>query len=481
MSVDPYREITFDKDGDGPAGQAASLASLARQGVTDLVLLAHGWNSSPSGATRLCSDFFAPFPGLLTPGVEAGYAGLIWPSMMFTGEPVPDYRALVTVLPEKEPVLARITELLSSAPADERAFAEFGALLRELTDVPGPDLRGATATRERVPDFLLADPVEVCALFTEALEAGTGGEGRDDFRGEGAGDGFGEGSGDGDGAGDGLEEGSGDGFGEGLGEGFGNGFGEGFGDGFEEAFGDGFGEGLKRYWKGGREALRQATYYVMKKRAGHVGEQGLGPLLAEVARTAPGLRVHLVGHSMGARLVAYALRSLPAGVRPVASVTLLQGAFSHYAFAARLPHDPRRSGALRDAQYRVRGPVVACYSRHDSALGVMYPLASRVAGDSASLGGIGIGIGAGAEAGAEAGSRAGLLGSDDSKWGAIGHDGVQAVPGTPDRSLDAVLREGVPAAGCVSVDAAAVVRSHSDILRPELARVVVSAARMGRA
>lgn len=81
-------------------------------------------------ATRLCADFFEPFPGLLAPGVEAGYAGVIWPSMMFTGEPVPDYRALVTVLPEKEPVLDRLTELLVTAPADEAAFAEFGALLR---------------------------------------------------------------------------------------------------------------------------------------------------------------------------------------------------------------------------------------------------------------------------------------------------------------------------------------------------------------
>lgn len=440
MSVEPYREITFDKDGDGPPGQSAALAALARQGVTDLVLLAHGWNSSPSGATRLCSDFFAPFPGLFGPGVEAGYAGVIWPSMMFTDEPVPDYRALVTILPEKEPVLGRLTELLALAPPDEAAFIEFGSLLRELTDVHGAadggggadgdgsaygdgsgDLDGeavlAGASAEPVPAFLVADPVEMCALFTEAVES-TGGS----------------------------------------------------------VPAEGFGEGLKRYWKGAREALRQATYYVMKRRAGRVGELGLGPLLGEVARSAPGLRVHLVGHSMGARLVAYALRGLPAGARPVTSVTLLQGAFSHYAFAARLPHDPRRSGALRDAQHRVRGPVVACYSRHDTALGVMYPLASRLAGDSESLAGPVAGPG-GRPLG---GPLAGLLGAGDPRWGAIGHDGVQAVPGTVERTLAAVLREGVPGSGCVSVDAADVVRSHSDILRPELARVVVSAARAGR-
>ncbi|MER5310460.1 alpha/beta hydrolase [Streptomyces sp. NPDC002773] len=406
MSVEPYQEITFDKEGDGPPGQTAALAALARRGVTDLVVLAHGWNNSPSGATRLCSDFFAPFPGLLAPGAEVGYAGVMWPSMMFTGEPVPDYRALVTVLPEKEPVLDRITELLVTAPADEGAFAEFGALLRELADVHGGGGRErAAGSGEPVPEFLVADPVEVCALFTEALEGGAGA----------------------------VPE-------------------------------EGFGEGLKRYWKGGREALRQATYYVMKKRSGQVGEAGLGPLLGEVARAAPGLRVHLVGHSMGARLVAHALKGLPSGARPVASVTLLQGAFSHYAFAGRLPHDPRRSGSLRDMQERVRGPLVACYSRHDTALGVMYPLASRLARDSESLGA----------------AASGLLGSGDPRWGAIGHDGVQAVPGTVVRNLAAVLREGVPASGCVNVDAAEVVLSHSDICRPELARVVVSAAGAGR-
>ncbi|WP_457541491.1 serine-threonine protein kinase [Streptomyces filamentosus] len=412
MSVDPYREIVLDKDGDGPAGQAAELVTLARRGVTDLVVFAHGWNNSPSGATRLYSDFFAPFPELLAPGVEAGYAGVVWPSMMFTDEPVPDFRALVTTFPERERTIVRLTELLALAPPEESAFTEFGALLRELAgvDAAGPSAAGPAAagavsagsvSAGSVPDFLVADPVETCALFAGALE--------------------------------------------------------------EAAPGAVLDGGAGRLWKGGREALRQAAYYVMKRRAGQVGERGLGPLLAEVARAAPGLRVHLVGHSMGARLVAYALRGLPGALRPVRSMTLLQGAFSHYAFAARLPHDPGRSGALRDMQLRVRGPVVACHSEHDAALGVLYPLASRAARDSASLTG-----------------PPGRLAARDPRWGAIGWDGVQGVPGSARRTLAAALRDGVPASGCVSVDAAEAVRSHGDVRRPELARVVVSAARIGR-
>ncbi|MBD0712179.1 MULTISPECIES: serine-threonine protein kinase [unclassified Streptomyces] len=394
MSVEPYRELLFDEEGDGPAGQAGALAALARQGVGDLVVFAHGWNSSPSGATRLCSDFFAPFPELLAPGVEAGYAGLIWPSMVFSGEPGPDYRALATVLPEKEPVLALLTELLVAAAPEEAAFARFGALLRKLADLP-PE--GPAGPGERVPEFLTADPVEMCARFTSALDAvGTGAT--------------------------------------------------------PEV------PGLGRYWRGAREALRQTSYHVLRQRARLVGESGLGPLLGEVARAAPGLRVHLVGHGMGARLVAYALKGLPPGVRPVASVTLLQGAFSPYVFAARLPHDPGRSGALTDVLRRVRGPVVACYSRHDTELGVLYPLASRLVGDSAS----------------------GPSGGAGTRWEAMGHAGVLAVPGTATVPLGRVLREGVPGAGCVSVDVSEAVRSHGDIRRAELARVVVAASGTGR-
>ncbi|XIE77928.1 hypothetical protein AB6O49_06315 [Streptomyces sp. SBR177] len=191
----------------------------------------------------------------------------------------------------------------------------------------------------------------------------------------------------------------------------------------------------------------------MKRRAGVVGERGLGPLLGELGRAAPGLRVHLVGHSFGARLVAHALRGLPSGARNVKSVTLLQGAFSHYAFAARLPHDRGHGGSLAGLQDRIDGPLVACHSHRDTALRVFYPLASRISRDDESL-----------------------LG-DERRWWAIGYDGVQAVPGTAARTLAAVLADGLPGTGCVSVDTAAVVSEHSDICHAELARVVARAGR----
>jgi hypothetical protein len=147
----------------------------------------------------------------------------------------------------------------------------------------------------------------------------------------------------------------------------------------------------------------------------------------------------------------------------VASVTLLQGAFSHYAFAPSLPHAPADAGALRDAWRRVDGPVVACHSRHDTALGVIYPLASRMAGDAS-----------------------GLVGPDR-RWWAVGHSGIQAVRATRGLTLEAALRDGLPTTGCVNADVASVVRrggppagAHSDILHPELARIALAAGRLGR-
>ncbi|MEU8758206.1 serine-threonine protein kinase [Streptomyces sp. NPDC048659] len=479
MSVGPYREIVFDKDGDGPdgpAGQAARLAGLARQGCTDLLVFAHGWNNSPTTATRFYAAFFAPFPALTGPGVRLGYAGVVWPSMMFSDEPVPDFAALAATVPGKTAVVARIAELVGSAPARESAFVEFGSLLRQLTDT---DRAGLTASGDpEVPAFLRADPLTTYAVFAAAREAeGAGGGGPG-----GGGPGVDAGGADEPGAGGpdadagGVDEPGADGPGAG-GPGAGGPGAGGPGAGGPGAGGPGVdasgaggpggvpgaegpallgGARLKRLWKGAEEALRQATYYTMKRRAGVVGARGLGPVLGELADAAPGLRVHLAGHSFGGRLMAHALLGLPDGTRTVKSVTLLQGAFSHYAFAARLPHAPGRHGSLPDLQRRIDGPLVACHSRHDTALRVFYPLASRLSRDDD-----------------------GLLGQDERRWGAVGYDGIQAVPGTAARTLGAALRDGVPGSGCVSVDAAEVVSEHSDVCHPELARVVAKAGRFG--
>jgi hypothetical protein len=68
----------------------------------------------------------------------------------------------------------------------------------------------------------------------------------------------------------------------------------------------------------------------------------------------------------------------------IKSVTLLQGAFSRFAFADALPFKSgtkSNAGALAGMLVRIDGPLTVCFSSHDGALGTFYPIASFVAGD----------------------------------------------------------------------------------------------------
>ncbi|MGW1507112.1 serine-threonine protein kinase [Streptomyces mirabilis] len=429
--VTPYWELTFDADGDVDARERDRLlAEVPQRGVHDLIVFAHGWNTTRAGATALYQQFFAPIPDL-TPKAKIGYMGVIWPSMRFSDESIPgrsrtttstprpaldkDTRhALLETFPGRAPVVNQLARMLDQQPREEAELEEFGRLVRLLVEVapPGPQaLFAADTLVEGVPQSepeMFSEPAAtVCEEFARALAQ--------------------------------LEDPQG-----------------------EAAF------SLPNPWDGAHELLRQATYYAMKRRAGTVGERGLGRVIGRLAASAPEVRVHLVGHSLGGRLMSFALRGLPDGVRTVKSVTLLQGAFSHYAFAERLPHDPRAGGVLQGQQNRIDGPLVCCYSRFDSALGTLYPLASRMSGDTQ-------GFAEGFDFGAMQGAR----------WGALGHDGVQAVPGTPVCTLADALNSILPPSGCVNVDTAEVVRrgsppfgAHNDIVHPELARVVLAAARI---
>ncbi|MCX4232504.1 alpha/beta hydrolase [Streptomyces ortus] len=444
VGVTPYWELTFDADGDVDARQRDRLLrEVVDRGVKDLIVFAHGWNNDHAMATRLYSHFFEPVPAL-APNARLGYVGVLWPSMRFADEPIPALArsvvpvsvgpaldkgtrgALLTAFPGRATLIDQIARMLDQQPDGESLLEEYGRLVRLLVELR-PEAPGAAFAADTLPDsgtppgpppgpsddprMFLGDTARTCREFARALAEDAGAASA--------------------------------------------------GEGAQAA------PRLARAWDGAHELLRQATYFAMKRRAGSVGERGLGRMVGRLAQTAPGVRVHLVGHSFGGRLVSFALRGLPKGVRTVKSVTLIQAAFSHYAFAAKLPQDARRSGVLRGQQDRIDGPLVCCHSRFDSALGTVYPLASRTADDDRAATDIAL-------------PR--LLGP---RWGALGHDGVQAVSGTKAFTLADALRTTLPASGCVNIDASAVVRrggapagAHSDICHPELARVVLAAGRI---
>jgi hypothetical protein len=133
--------------------------------------------------------------------------------------------------------------------------------------------------------------------------------------------------------------------------------------------------------------LRTLSFWKMKDRARRLGESVGTSLLAELHRAAGsdrGVRFHLMGHSFGC-IVVSAMLAGPRGsgplLRPVDSLSLIQGALSIWSYASDIPSTPGRSGCFHQivADRRVRGPIITTQSRFDTAVGHWYPLAADVA------------------------------------------------------------------------------------------------------
>jgi CHAT domain len=210
--------------------------------------------------------------------------------------------------------------------------------------------------------------------------------------------------------------------------------------------------------------LRQLSFWTMKHRARRFGETGGHRLLAEMQRSAPNARCHLMGHSFGC-IVASAMvagqtdrERLP---RPIDSLFLVQGALSLWSFANRIPYAPDSTGyfyrVIRDGL--VSGPIVTTRSTKDTAVGYFYPLGAQL-------------------------KRQLIL--DDYPWpkyGGVGSFGIQGLTSTEDRPmLPAQSSYLFYPGGIYNLEASDVIRNgggasgaHSDIAHPEVAHAFWSA------
>ena len=92
----PFWELTFDADGDPDGAQRdAFLDEVGRQGVTDVIFFAHGWNNDRRIANELFTRFFTVLAGQVPAAVRGrvGLVGVVWPSQRWSDEPIPDFLA----------------------------------------------------------------------------------------------------------------------------------------------------------------------------------------------------------------------------------------------------------------------------------------------------------------------------------------------------------------------------------------------------
>ncbi len=158
--------------------------------------------------------------------------------------------------------------------------------------------------------------------------------------------------------------------------------------------------------------LNYFAYYEMKKRAGTVGQKGVAPMLDRLS--AHTQRIHLVGHSFGGRVVTAAAAA--STTDKLQTMSLLQTAFSHNGFSKSM------NGFFRSVvdNQRIKGAILVTYTPNDRAVGIAYPVASRLSGTVASA-----------------------LGDANDKFGGLGRNGAQKMePGEVVTGIDRLLAVG---------------------------------------
>jgi hypothetical protein len=434
LDSDLYRQLEFDKSARPVRPeQVPEIGALAGR-VTDLLVLSHGWNNDVDSARNQFRAILTSLAEQRDAGLEndlagrtLGVLGVVWPSKRFGEEELipggaagiddPDptlaadlvARADAFAAPIAHKKLAQAAALvpaLDHSPAARKRYAE---LLRSLVDPAAPDDEDAGSAffeldgeelYRRADDPTLGDPELI-----EPVAPGDSG-GALDIPAFGA-----------------LDDPTGGATGL-----------------------------LSNLVSAGRNLLNLTTYYEMKDRGGKVGV-ALAPLLAEqaIGRT----RVHLAGHSFGARLVSAAATALPRD--SIASMSLLQAAFSHYGFAK--DWEPGQDGAFRAvlADRKVSGPVVVTHTRNDRLVGIAYAIASRIAGQ----------VGA-------------AIGDADSRFGGLGGNGAQR---TPEVEAARMLNIGLPyrltGGRLYNLLADEFITGHSDVTDRPVAHAVLAAVAAG--
>lgn len=436
----PYIEFQVDKAGKviDPAERARAVDLFGQGAVTDLLVLSHGWNNDMAEARTLYDRLLAALRACVVAGTpplgdrQLGVLAVLWPSKKFaekslipgqaasidSGEMADALMEHIDTLkggfddPEADKKLDEARELsprLADSPTAQREFVRLvrGLLTRQPADDEGntDDYFAALDGHDLLQR--LAGPVQLPT--TPAVSSDGGGA-------------------------------------QNLGDAPASDVAGG------AASIGGFFSGIA---SAASNLLNLTTYYQMKERAGMIGRGAVHTLVREIADGPKPPKIHLAGHSFGARLVTSVALG-PDGQPPVriGSMTLLQAAFSHNAFSDGSTGHP--VGVFRRvvaAPPRLSGPLLVSHTSRDLAVGLAYPLASRIAGQNAAR-----------------------LGDASDPYGGLGRNGAQ---GTPEASEQDFGKPGTSYAfkgGRVyNMNGEMLILDHSDIIHPETAYALLAA------
>jgi hypothetical protein len=425
----PYFVAEFDKDG------ALQAPVVLPADVTDAIVVSHGWNNNRADAESLYAALFTSYAAVAKPAPGRSYAivGVIWPSKRFdemvaataaSGDAqgsasmsAPASKASDKLLSDKLDDMAKFFD----TPAQKKIIDELRTLIPDLED-KGSARRTFVEKIRQLLDPAAADKEDASKTFfkddggaiMDRLKIA-----EDDLDSSVTDDASGSAS---------LP----------LGVGV-----------VKPATGGaaGFFGFLSGFKAAAMNVMNFTTYYEMKSRAGKVGREGVAKLIDGLPAHVQ--RVHLIGHSFGGRVVTSATAG--STTDRIASMSLLQTAFSHNGFSK------EKGGAFRSVVdgKRVNGPIIVTHSTKDKAVGIAYPIASRLNGDTTAA-----------------------LGDANDKFGGLGRNGalhMEAGEADDGKLLPVGGAYHFQAGKFFNLEGNDFIPGHSDITGKEVAQAISSA------
>jgi hypothetical protein len=358
-----YTEVRFDKDG------RRQNTPLIPDGTTDVIVMSHGWNNDEAAAEALYTKLFTNFASVTAGdpaigGRRIAIVGVIWPSKKFdelmtqlegTGKVSGGAKSLSAAdqaeaeaamreaINRAAPIfddagdpdrIAKLQALVPKLESDGVAQETFVKILRELVD-PNDQHLDQRNPEDNSDIFFEGQPKIIFQNASQSVPASAAAPPDQEE----------------------IESKAG-------------------GEGNQTGKAQGIGAFFSKAAHAVVNLMNLGTYFEMKQRAGTVGKIGVAPLIDELADKVE--RIHLVGHSFGGRVVTAAAAN--STTKKLFSMSLLQAAFSQNGFSK------RRQGFFRSVidHKRVAGPILVTNTKKDLSVGLAYPAASRISGDTAS-------------------------------------------------------------------------------------------------